>query len=139
MLKIIIDTNTLLSGLFFRGNERKLLEAILLGKGKLVLPEHVINETRRIIERKAGKLGNTGRALAMLGLIIEASETIAIEKYEGHLEEAKKAMRDIKDAPILAAIWSIKHDYFVTGDKDFDELQIETRAKIGRVIAELEK
>ncbi|VVB99202.1 Uncharacterised protein [uncultured archaeon] len=53
MPRVIADTNVILSGLFFRGNERKLIEQALLGKIELLLPEHVLSEATAIIERKA--------------------------------------------------------------------------------------
>lgn len=43
-MRIVIDANTILSGLFFPGNERRLLVASLRGDLTLVYPEDVVDE-----------------------------------------------------------------------------------------------
>ena len=135
MLRIIIDTNTLLSGLFFRGNERKIVECFLLGKIDFILPEHVAIESRAVIARKGKKLGDVESALQILDLIFSRATILTIKEYAGNIEAAKKRIRDEKDAPILAAILSAKHDYFVTGDKDFSAAGIGTQITARELLA----
>ncbi len=134
MLKVIIDTNVLLSGLFFKGNERKLLEQFLLGKIALLLPEHVVVETERIIERKAERLGNKGNAMAMLSLVTDKAIICKSSEYANEVGRAEKLIRDKKDAPILAAVMAIGHDYFVSGDKDFEVLGLATHVSASRLL-----
>lgn len=43
-MRVAIDTNTILSGLFFRGNERDLLSASLRKQVVLVFAEDVVDE-----------------------------------------------------------------------------------------------
>src|SRR3989344_6539542 len=136
--RVIIETNVLLSGLFFKGNERKLLEHSVLGRVELIVPEHVLLETRNIIARKAGKMGNSEDALAALDIIIGRAKIAKIAEYAGSLKKASGMIRDKKDAPILAAVLSLEHDYFVSGDKDFLELRLRTHIKTADLVRELE-
>ncbi|MBI4210641.1 MAG: putative toxin-antitoxin system toxin component, PIN family [Candidatus Diapherotrites archaeon] len=131
---ILVDTNVLLSGLFFRGNERRLLEQFLLGKITLVLPEHVLMEATNIIKRKSNKLGNTENATAMLSLITEKCVVVRTAEYAHNLEKAEQLIRDKKDAPILAALMSTGHDYFVSGDKDFEALNLRTHISVRKLL-----
>lgn len=56
MLKVMIDTNIFISGLFFSGNPRKVLIQALDDKICLILSEDVIDETERVISKKFGSL-----------------------------------------------------------------------------------
>lgn len=50
--KVFVDTNVLVSGLLYRGNESRVLELALDGKIKLVLSRQVIEEARRTLVEK---------------------------------------------------------------------------------------
>ena len=50
--RVFIDTNTLVSGLLFAGNEAKLLNLALDEKIKLVMSEQVVEETKRTLVEK---------------------------------------------------------------------------------------
>lgn len=126
MLRVLIDTNVLLSGLFFEGNEEKILNAFRFGKILLIIPEHVLAETKRIIQEKGTKLGHKEGALQTLESIIQNTEIVPVSAYYSNFEKAKGMIRDPEDAPILAAVLSVPHDYFVSGDKDFQALQLPT-------------
>jgi putative PIN family toxin of toxin-antitoxin system len=54
-LKVFLDTNVLVSGMVFAGNERKLLEAIIDGKLELVLSSDVIDEANEVLKKKFPK------------------------------------------------------------------------------------
>jgi len=126
MLRVLIDTNILLSGLFFEGNEEKILNAFRLGKIQLIIPEHVLTEAKRNIQKKGTKLGNQEEALRTLESIIQNAKIVPISTYYSNFEKAKEMIRDPEDAPILAAVLSAEHDYFVSGDKDFQVLGLPT-------------
>ena len=53
--RVFLDTNILVSGMVFAGNERKLLDAIIDGKLGLVLSADVIDEANAVLERKFPK------------------------------------------------------------------------------------
>ncbi len=46
-------------------------------------------------------------------------------------------IRDPEDAPILAAVLSIPHDYFVSGDKDFQALGLPTHVSAKELLSKI--
>ena len=133
MKRVLIDTNTLLSGLFFRGNERRLLELALDENIQLVLPEIVEVETREVVQRKFLGRKNSKEAAVIFKLILGLSESVGIEETKKGILRAKALIRDESDAPILAAALHALPDCLLTGDNDFFHLKGKTPFKKMRV------
>ncbi|MBI2576431.1 putative toxin-antitoxin system toxin component, PIN family [Candidatus Woesearchaeota archaeon] len=51
LLKLVLDTNTLVSGLFWEGNEAELLRKIEQGKAMLYTTRDTLNEAGEVIKR----------------------------------------------------------------------------------------
>ena len=126
MLRVIADTNIVISGLFFPGNEEKLIQLALSNKIGLILPEYVIMETRSWINQNRKKLGFTKAGAENLQLLLQHATLLSENDYKQKIHEAQSMIRDPKDAPILAAVLSTPHDYFVSGDQDFRVLGLPT-------------
>ena len=111
--RVLIDTNVLLSGLIWDGNEARLLELSACGAIHLLIPEFVLGEARRVLERKfpahAGLLDSAVAALDYEILPRPADECLAM---------ARQTLRDVNDAEVLASIVESQPDFAVTGDKD---------------------
>ncbi|MBA3046653.1 MAG: putative toxin-antitoxin system toxin component, PIN family [Candidatus Thermoplasmatota archaeon] len=121
MLRVALDTNIVISGLFFRGNERELLIAGLTGKYILVMSRDIIEETKAIVKRKFAGSEHLEHAMIFLADMVSASE-FHDEKYSGNLmESAKHYIRDSKDAVHVAFMLAVEPDIFVSGDGDFLE------------------
>ena len=123
--KIFIDANVIISGTFFEGNESKLIS---LEDVDLYTSDVVIEEVKDVAMRKFKSLKMEDKRIALME--IESSlvdfEVIVKEKdYKKNIGKAKKLIRKGKDLKILAAVMTIKPDYFVTGDKDFHNLKIK--------------
>ena len=118
-----IDTNVLLSGLFFRGNERKVLQMALHQEIALVIPENVVIETLNNIRKKFPEHPELDGAKDVLRYVLGQSEIIEIMKAKRFFEEAKSNIRHENDAPILAACIYAKPDCLITGDNDFFNLK----------------
>jgi putative PIN family toxin of toxin-antitoxin system len=112
-LKVFLDTNVLLSGVVFAGNERKLLEAIIDGKLGLVLSRDVIDEANEALEKKFPKQV----VLFPLFLRMVKHEEISKRAYKESEKRYAGLIGDKADVPILAAAVASKADYLVTGDK----------------------
>ena len=132
MLKVMIDTNILISGLFFSGNPRKVLIQALDDKICLILSEDVVDETERVISKKFSDSKQLPKAMALFYAIISKSEVIDREKYQEMVSVALNdlSIRDVKDAPILACALFYSPDCFITGDKDFDPLKVRVKFNI---------
>jgi putative PIN family toxin of toxin-antitoxin system len=111
--RVFLDTNILISGVVFAGNERKLLEATIDGKFVLMLSSDVIDEAKEVLRRKFPKQA----VLFPLFLRTVKHEEISRRAYKRSVKGYVELIGDRTDAPILAAAVVSKADYLVTGDK----------------------
>ncbi|MBI4621471.1 MAG: PIN domain-containing protein [Desulfobacterales bacterium] len=116
--KVFVDTNILLSGIFFDGNEARILDLVEID---LVTSEDVVDELRGIVKKKLKylkertfeiALAETEKALTDISIIPRS-------KYNHKLKDASSLITHKKDIPILAAVLYAKPDYFLTGDSHF--------------------
>ena len=124
--RVFLDTNTLVSGMVFAGNERKLLDAIIGGKLELVLSADVIDEASAVIERKFPKHA----VLFPLFLRLVKHEKISKRAYGGSEKRYAKLISYKADIPILAAAVTGGSNYLVTGDKGLLALKRVGNTKI---------
>jgi predicted nucleic acid-binding protein len=115
---VFIDTNILLSGIFFEGNESRIIELV---EFDLVTSEDVIEELRKVVRKKFKylkertleiALPETEKALTDISIIPRG-------KYSHKLKDAASLIGHKKDIPILAAVLYTRPDYFLTGDSHF--------------------
>ena len=115
-MKIMLDTNILISAFVFRGKVRKLLDMLFETDCELYVSEYVDREFKRILNKKwsskADEIYSTYKSLDFV-FCSSTSEIL------GHL-------RDKKDIPILSDAIYYDVDILLTGDKDFFETDIET-------------
>ena len=109
-MRVVIDTNVFISGIFFGGNPRKVLETILNGKVVGVASVQIIEEyrevVRRMIEKKGGKLNSTPLSLFYAKLeLIDGKTKVNV-------------CRDPDDDKFLACAVDGAAYYVVSGDSD---------------------
>lgn len=116
--KVFVDTNILLSGIFFEGNESRILDMVELD---LVTCEDAVDELRSIVRKKLKYLKERTFEIALAETEKALSDILIIPRasYNHMLKEAGLLIKHKKDIPILAAVLSIKSDYFLTGDAHF--------------------
>ncbi len=118
--RVLIDTNILLSGLIWNGNEAQMLEMSISGDICILIPEFVIDEARRVISHKFPKhVGILDSVLDTLHHEILPRPTL------DSLYSAKQVLRDVNDAEILASIVQFEPDYAITGDKDLLTTEVQ--------------
>ena len=114
----MLDTNILISAFVFRS--KKMYEVIdyIVSHHELVLPTYVVDELRDVINRKFPKVINDlDKFLTTLSFTLAYTpRTIPTDLFE---------IRDMADAPILYTAVIEGIDIFITGDKDFDDVEIE--------------
>ena len=127
--KVFVDTNILLSGIFFEGNESRILELVELD---LVTSEDVIDELRKVVRRKLKYLKERTFeiALAETEKALTDMSIIPRSKYIHKLKEAGCLITHKKDISILAAVLYVKPDYFLTGDAHFFTDKIKSVVKV---------
>ena len=107
-MKAVLDSNVVVSGLIFTGNEHLVLEHGRRGRFELVLSLFVLAEVGDVLTRKFGwSDSRVARAVASLGdaaTLVEPRETPTI------------VPGDHPDNRILACAAEARADYLVTGD-----------------------
>lgn len=121
-MRVGVDANTILSGLFFRGNERELLLASLHGSVTLVVAEDVVNEVYAVIAETFREHADLPRALGLLELVFGTGELVPRGVYEAGVARWAQRLRDPKDAPVVACALQKEAEVLVTGDRDLLDL-----------------
>ncbi|MEW6109634.1 MAG: putative toxin-antitoxin system toxin component, PIN family [Nitrospirota bacterium] len=116
--KVFLDTNILLSGIFFEGNESKILDLIEI---EFVTSEDVVDELFEVVKKKLKHLKERNLEIALAETDRALSDIVVVQrsKYAKKVHEAESLISHKKDVPILAAVLSVKPDYFLTGDSHF--------------------
>ncbi len=119
-MRVMLDTNVLVSGMVFQGPERQLLETILKNDHALVLCKQTETEAKMVLLRKF----SVSKKFFKNSLRPFRLERVPLPS-RAEIERACGFMRDPKDAPILAAAITARPDLFVTGDKDFHTPEVK--------------
>lgn len=116
-MRIMIDTNILLSALVFRSARMTNLIDYIAEKHTLVICSYVIEEFENVITRKSLRYKNV--------IDVFLSKLSFEMAYTPEWKESMPSIRDEKDKPVLASAIVADVDILITGDKDFSELEIE--------------
>jgi putative PIN family toxin of toxin-antitoxin system len=111
--RVFVDSNVLISGIVFKGNEGELIRRATGGLIRLVIAEFVLLETRRVLGNKFPQY------LPGLDWLLSKIEwELVPEPSPRLLSIAAGVLRDPDDVPVLASILMSKPDVALTGDKD---------------------
>ena len=112
-MRIMLDTNILISMIFFPSEQTRKLAKILGECYRIVLCDYVITELQLVVKRK---FSSRKKALDQFlnELPYDLIRTAKITSGEGIPE-----IRDKKDFPILATAITEDVDIILSGDKDF--------------------
>ncbi len=121
MIKVLIDTNVLISAaLSDKGVPYQAYMKAVTYPYHGVICDQNVDELRKVFNRKfPAKIQLLDSFLAIALTVLQLVETPADEF------EQEKAIRDVKDRPILRAAINNNVDILLTGDKDFLEADIE--------------
>ncbi len=121
-MKLVIDTNTIISGSLWQGPPARLLSTALGGKAKMFLSLSMLLELRKTLQRPRFAQRLAGRG--------ETPETIQA-RFRAACNEAIPAqvmpppeLRDPDDLHVLACAVGASADAVVTGDKDLLTLKV---------------
>ncbi|SDN13394.1 putative toxin-antitoxin system toxin component, PIN family [Acetanaerobacterium elongatum] len=117
-MRVMIDTNVLLSALLFPGQRMNaLIDKIITGH-QLVLSSYIVDELMNVTRRKfKGKEEAVDLLLSQLPY-----ELVYTPKQP---KPGLFIIRDEKDYPVLYSAITEGVDVFITGDRDFDGLGLE--------------
>lgn len=118
-MRIMLDTNILISVAIFNSERLKQMLMYICDKHTLVLSSYVIEELENVIARKfPNKFNDITKFLYKIPYELNYSPKEIIQ-------DSSISIRDSKDLPILNSAIISDVDIFITGDKDFDDVNIE--------------
>ena len=117
-MRVMVDTNILISALLFPNERMDALIYRITTRYTLVLSSYIIKELTDVTERKfKSKVAVVDNLLSQLPYeFVYTPKQPPLGVFE---------IRDIKDYPVLYSAIVEGVDVFITGDKDFDEIDIE--------------
>lgn len=117
-MRIMIDTNVIFSALLFPSERMNLLMHKITTEHQLVLSSYIVEELLAVTRRKfPGKLEAVDTLLSQLPYELVYTPS---QPKPGLFQ-----IRDEMDYPVLYSAITEDVDIFITGDKDFDDLEIE--------------
>lgn len=117
-LRVVLDTNVLLSGIAYPASiPGKIIAAWRYGSVDVVLSEFILDELRRVLPRLANRHGLSAAEIEDLVDILSIQAEI-VDPLPNHEPE----LRDENDQPVLGTLLAAQRaqevDYLVTGGKD---------------------
>ncbi|MDP3698590.1 MAG: putative toxin-antitoxin system toxin component, PIN family [Nanoarchaeota archaeon] len=119
-LKLVLDTNTIVSAFFWERNEAELFRKIEQGKAILYITGEILTEIEEVIKRpKFNEVMKRAQLTPdqIMQKIASLSHLVIAQKLN------LKFCRDEKDNKFLECAESVKADYLVSGDEDLLSLK----------------
>ena len=128
MIRVVLDTNVIISAIIFSGKPRTVLEAAIKGEICLCISEEILNELNQVLKRPKFSFpleiiqSIVNELLLISDLIVPSRKIIVIES-------------DPADNMILECAVEANVDYIVTGDShllklgSFENIKIITPAQ----------
>jgi len=120
-VKLLVDTNVLISGTFWTGKPAELLNAIQCGKASLICSTPLMAEFADVVWREQFKAQLAEHKTTAPELISQYSQNVAMVGAADI--PMPPELRDPKDLMVLAAAVGGEADAIVTGDQDLQALR----------------
>ena len=108
-MRVVLDTNVIISGLNFRGNERLVLELARRRRFELYLSTFILRETAGVLARKFG--WSEERSTQVLRMLQRAAVVVEPQRILTVIESNQA------DNQILSCALEASADYLITGDR----------------------
>jgi predicted nucleic acid-binding protein len=118
-IRAFLDANTIVSGLFFTGNEATLLELGRIKAIELITNKYVYEEVSNVLARPEFSL--TPREIKRLQSYLYTCLNIYENPSKEEIIQNLWLLNDKKDIPIAIGSQKAYADYLVTGDKELLE------------------
>jgi putative PIN family toxin of toxin-antitoxin system len=109
VLKVVLDTNVLISAILFGGKPRQILEKAIRGEIRLCLSEPILEELKGVLQRS-----KFDYAPEMIQFIL--TELTAIAHFVNPSEIINVVLEDPEDNRILECAVEAKANYVISGD-----------------------
>lgn len=109
MLRVVLDTNVLISAILFGGKPRQILEKAIRGKIRLCLSEPILEELKGVLQRS-----KFDYSPEMIQFIL--TELVGIADLVNPSETLSVVLDDPEDNRILECAVEAKANYIISGD-----------------------
>lgn len=123
MLRIVLDTNVLLSAIVCNGKPRKLFQMGIDGKYKILISKETLDELSEVIQRPKFKMTREG-IVRIVSALMETGQNVQITS------NFEVINNDPDDNIIINTAYDGNADYIVSGDKDIKDLKNFKKIKI---------
>ena len=110
-MTVVVDTNVVVSGIFFGGQPLEILRACVQGRCRLLISQEILDEYRDVTTRMPHRHSALNVATVLAALVENAQAVIAPPLDP-------PICRDSADDKFIACALAGSADYIVTGDKD---------------------
>ena len=115
MLRIVLDTNVIISAIIHNGKPRKLFQIGINGRYQILMSKEILEEISDVLQRP--KLKMTGEdILRIISALVQSSENVSVES------QIQAIFKDPDDDIVINTAYDGNADYIVSGDKDIREL-----------------
>ena len=132
MLKVVLDTNVLISAILFGGKPRQILEKAIRGEIRLCLSEPILEELKGVLQRS-----KFDYSPEMIQFIL--TELMGIADFVNPSETIDVVLEDPDDNRILECGVEAGANYIITGDSHLLKLSRYLNIEVLNVAAFLEK
>ena len=117
-MRIMLDTNVLISAILFPGDKINNMMKYIFLRHQLVLSSYVVEELKSVVRRKFPKKEPVIEKL----LLMMSYEYVYTPD---DMKENLFSIRDVKDYPVLYTAIIEDIDILITGDRDFEDIIID--------------
>ena len=118
-MEVMLDTNVLFSAILFPSERMNALFAALTKKHSIVLCSYSLEELYRVTERKARQ------KMPAVEVFLQKLPYRLTNTPRTDLIDVDFNLRDAADYPILQSALLADVDILLTGDRDFDDMELD--------------
>jgi putative PIN family toxin of toxin-antitoxin system len=118
-MKLVLDTNVVISGLLWSGNPRQILDAARVGRVELSTSRPLLEELTTVLERRKFEGKITASGLPVDAIV----DRYAVLARLVRPEPTKRIVADPDDDVVIGTALAAKADWIVSGDGHLLELR----------------
>jgi putative PIN family toxin of toxin-antitoxin system len=132
VLRVVLDTNVLISAILFGGKPRQILEKAIRGEIRLCLSEAILEELKGVLKRS--KFDYSPEIIQFVH-----TELTGIADFVNPSETINVVLEDPEDNRVLECAVEAKANYIITGDFHLLKLSRYRNIEVLNAVAFLEK
>jgi putative PIN family toxin of toxin-antitoxin system len=132
VLRVVLDTNILISAILFGGKPRQILENAIRGEIRLCISEPILEELKGVLQRS-----KFDYSPEMIQVIL--TELTGVADFVNPSETINVVLEDPEDNRILECAVEAEASYIITGDFHLLKLRKYRNIKVVNAVAFLEK